>query len=163
MASVGNVRIGSRNIDIRAFTGTSSRSHRNTVLLSNPKGRHPIAVSERAISIARGQTITGFWGVVRGRDSDWLALFNHDTGAWAWFAPARNKLAGPPMHQLLIVVAAGAGIVGAMTGRGSVDSHGAATCIAFVTAALIVWRVHARRKALTSAVTAALRTVRMEA
>src|SRR5690348_15728768 len=105
MASVGNVRIGSRNIDIQAFTGTSSTSHHNRFLLSSAKGRHAIELSERAIHISRGQTITGFWGVVRGRDSDWLALFNHDTGTWAWFTPARNKLAGPPMHQLLIAAA----------------------------------------------------------
>ena len=74
MASVGNVRIGSRNIDIRASTRQ-----------------------------VEGQTVTGFWGVVRGMDSDWLALFNHDTGTWAWFRPARDKLAGvyviPPFKQ----------------------------------------------------------------
>ena len=127
MASVGNVRIGSRNIDIRASTRQ-----------------------------VEGQTVTGFWGVVRGMDSDWLALFNHDTGTWAWFRPARDKLAGPPLHQLLIVVA---GVFGA----GTLFGGSPAGIVLLGLSGLIFWRVRRRRKALMSAVTTALTAVRMEA
>ena len=130
MASVGNVCIGSRNIDIKAFT--------------------------RQVD---GQTVTGFWGVVRGMDSDWLALFNHDTGTWAWFPPARDRLAGPPLNQLLIIVAVFAGVVGA----GTLVAGSPAGILLLGLSGLIFWRVRRRRTALMSAVTTALTAVRMEA
>jgi hypothetical protein len=184
MASVGNVCIGSKNIDIQAFTGkvmdtaastyvntatnqngdrTTSTTHYNKFLLSNRSGQHSIEVSERVISISRGQQVTGFWGVVRGRDSDWLALFNHDTGKWAWFTPARNQLAGPPLNQLLIFVAVFAGVFGVMSVLGAFGSPGPATFFWLVFSALVFWQVQKRRKALTTAVATALITVRMEA
>jgi hypothetical protein len=180
MASVGNVRIGSKNIDIQAFTGevmdtahstyvntttnqngysTTSTSHYNKFMLSNTSGSHSIEVSERVISVSRGQKVTGFWGVVRGKDSDWLALFNHDTGKWAWFRPTRDKLAGPPMNQLLVVVAVFAGVFGVMALFGASP----AAIVLLPLSGLIFWRVQRRRKALMSAVTTALTTVRMEA
>jgi hypothetical protein len=180
MASVGNVRIGSKNIDIQAFTGevtdtahstyvntttnqngysTTSTSHYNKFLLSNGSGSHSIEVSERVIDISKGQKVTGFWGVVRGKDSDWLALFNHDTGKWAWFRPTRDRLAGPPMNQLLIIIAVFAGVFGVFSLFGS--PLGAIPLLAI--SGLIFWRVQKRRKALMSAVTGALQTVRMEA
>jgi hypothetical protein len=180
MTSVGSVRIGSKNIELRAFSGevmdtahttyvntttnqsgvtSSSTSHYNTFLLSNGSGQHSIEVSERVISISRGQKVTGFWGVVRGKESNWLALFNHDTGKWAWFTPTRNKLAGPPMNQLLIVVAVFAGVFGVMALFGASP----AALALLPLSGLIFWRVQRRRKALMSAVTTALTTVRMEA
>jgi hypothetical protein len=180
MASVGNVRIGTKNIDIQAFTGqvvdtahstyvntttnqngysSTSTSHYNKFLLANDNGQHSIEVSERVINIARGQKVTGFWGVVRGKDSDWLALFNHDTGKWAWFRPTRDKLAGPPLNQLLIIVAVFVGVFGVFALFGSP----VAAIIPLGISGLIFWRVQRRRKALMSAVTSALTTVRMEA
>jgi hypothetical protein len=180
MTAVGSVRIGSKSIDIQAFTGevtdtahstyvntttnqnghsTTSTSHYNKFLLSNGAGQHAIEVSERVISISRGQKVTGFWGVVRGKDSDWLALFNHDTGKWAWFRPTRDKLAGPPMNQLLIIVAVFAGVFGV----GALFSGSPASVFLIAISALIFWRVQRRRKALMHAVTTALTTVRMEA
>jgi hypothetical protein len=180
MASVGNVRIGSKNIDIQAFTGevmdtahstyvntttnqngysTTSTSHHNKFLIANGNGQHSIEVSERVISISRGQKVTGFWGVVRGKDSDWLALFNHDTGRWAWFRPTRDKLAGPPLNQLLIIVAVLAGVFGA----GTLFGGSPAAILLLAISGLIFWRVQKRRKALMNAVTTALTTVRMEA
>ena len=180
MATVGSVRIGSKNIDIQAFTGdvmdtahttyvntttnqggvtSTSTSHYNKFLLSNGSGQHAIEVSERVISISRGQKVTGFWGVVRGKDSDWLALFNHDTGKWAWFTPTRNKLAGPPMNQLLIVVAVFAGVFGVMALLGASP----AAIVLLPLSGLIFWRVQRRRKALMSAVTTALTAAQMEA
>jgi hypothetical protein len=179
MASVGNVRIGSKNIDIQAFTGevmdtahstyvntttnqngysSTSTSHYNKFMLSNGSGSHSIEVSERVISIARGQKVTGFWGVVRGKDSDWLALFNHDTGKWAWFRPTRDKLAGPPLNQLLVIVAIFTGVFGVFSIFGS-----PAGIVPVAISGLIFWRVQKRRKALMNAVTSALTTVRMEA
>lgn len=180
MASVGNVRIGSKNIDIQAFTGevmdtahstyvntttnqngysTTSTSHYNKFLLTNGNGQHSIEVSEKVISISRGQKVTGFWGVVRGKDSDWLALFNHDTGKWAWFRPTRDKLAGPPLNQLLIIVAVFAGVFGV----GTLFGGSPAAILLLGISGLIFWRVQKRRKALMHAVTTALTTVRMEA
>jgi hypothetical protein len=180
MASVGNVRIGSKNIDIQAFTGevmdtahstyvntttnqngvtSTSTQHYNKFLLSNGSGQHAIEVSERVISISKGQRVTGFWGVVRGKDSDWLALFNHDTGKWAWFRPTRDKLAGPPLNQLLIIIAVFVGVFGVFALFGSP----AAAIIPLAISGLIFWRVQKRRNALMSAVTSALTTVRMEA
>jgi hypothetical protein len=165
MGSVGNVRIGSRNIDIQAFTGevngysTTSTSHYNKFLLANGNGQHSIEVSEKVISISRGQKVTGFWGVVRGKDSDWLALFNHDTGKWAWFRPTRDKLAGPPLNQLLIIVAVFAGVFGV----GTLFGGSPAAIFLLGISGLIFWRVQKRRKTLMHAVTTALTTVRMEA
>jgi hypothetical protein len=180
MASVGNIRIGSKSIDIQAFTGevmdtahttyvntttnqgghsTTSTSHYNRFLLSDGSGSHQIEVSERVISISRGQKVTGFWGNVRGKDSDWLALFNHDTGKWAWFRPTRDKLAGPPLNQLLIVIAVFSGVFGVFSLFGS---PGAAIVLLGISG-LIFWRVQRRRKALMSAVTSALTLVRAEA
>ena len=180
MASVGNVRIGSKNIEIQAFTGevtdtahstyvntttnqngysSTSTSHYNKFLLSNGNGQHSIEVSERVINISRGQKVTGFWGVVRGKDSDWLALFNHDTGKWAWFRPTRDKLAGPPLNQVLIIVAVFAGVFGV----GTLFGGSPAAIILLGLSGLIFWRVQRRRKALMNAVTTALTTVRMEA
>ena len=165
MGPVGYVRIGSRSIDIQAFTGqvngstTSSTSHYHRFRVANCRVQHSIEVSERAISISKGQKVTGFWGVVRGHDSDWLALFNHDTGTWAWFRPARNKLAGPPMNQLLIAVAIVAGAIGVRALAG-----GAPTAFLLLgVSGLIFWRVQRRRRALMNAVTTALTAVRMEA
>jgi hypothetical protein len=184
MRSVGNVRIGSKSIDIQAFTGevmdtahttyvetvrnqngvsSTSTSHWNKFLLANGSGQHSIEVSERVIHVSSGQTVTGFWGVVRGKDSDWLALFNHDTGKWGWFMPTRNTLAGPPMNQLLIIVAVFAGVFSVMSLFGAFGSPGPATFIWLAIAALIFWRIQRRRKALMNAVTTALSTVRMEA
>jgi hypothetical protein len=180
MASVGSVRIGTRNIDIRAFTGevrdtahttyvntttnqngygNTTTSHYNKFVLANGTGRHAIEVSERVIGISRGQKVTGFWGVVRGKDSDWLALFNHDTGKWAWFRPTRDKLAGPPLNQLLIIVAVFTGVFGVFSLFGSP----VAALPLLAISGLIFWRVQKRRKALMGAVTTALTTVRMEA
>lgn len=180
MASVGNVRIGSKNIDIQAFTGevmdtahttyvqtvqnqngfsNTSTSHYNKFLLANGSAQHSIEVSERVIGISRGQRVTGFWGIVRGKESNWLALFNHDTGKWAWFTPTRNKLAGPPMNQLLIIVAVFAGVFGVMALFGASP----AAIVLLPLSGLIFWRVQRRRKALMSAVNSALTTVRMEA
>ena len=180
MASVGSVRIGTKSIDIQAFTGevmdtahstyvntttnqngysNTTTSHYNKFVLANGNGQHAIEVSERVISISRGQKVTGFWGVVRGKDSDWLALFNHDTGKWAWFRPTRDKLAGPPLNQLLIIVAVFAGVFGVFALFGS-----PVAAIPFLgISGLIFWRVQKRRKALMGAVTSALTTVRMEA
>ena len=182
MASVGSVRIGTKNIDIQAFTGevmdtahttyvetvrnqngisNTSTSHYNKFLLANDHGgQHSIEVSERVISISRGQKVTGFWGVVRGKDSDWLALFNHDTGKWAWFTPTRNKLAGPPMNQVLCIAAVFAGLFGAM---GLFGGSPGPAFVALAISALILWRVQRRRKVLMHAVSGALTTVRMEA
>jgi hypothetical protein len=180
MASVGSVRIGTKNIDIQAFTGevmdtahttyvntttnqngysNTTTSHYNKFVLANGNGQHAIEVSERVISISRGQKVTGFWGVVRGKDSDWLALFNHDTGKWAWFRPTRDKLAGPPLNQLLIIIAVFAGVFGVFSLFGS--PVGAIPLLAI--SGLILWRVQTRRKSLMGAVTSALTTVRMEA
>lgn len=180
MASVGSVRIGTKNIDIQAFTGevmdtapttyvntttnqngysSTSTSHYNKFVLANGSNQHAIEVSERVISISRGQKVTGFWGVVRGKDSDWLALFNHDTGKWAWFRPTRDKLAGPPLNQLLIIIAVFAGVFGVFSVFGS-----PVAAIPFLAiSGVIFWRVQKRRKALMGAVTTALTTVRMEA
>ena len=184
MASVGSVRIGSKNIEIQAFTGevmdtahttyvetvrnqngvsSTSTSHYNKFMLANGNGQHAIEVSERVISIARGQRVTGFWGVVRGKESDWLALFNHTTGKLAWFTPTRNKLAGPPMNQFLIIVAVFAGVFSVMSLFGAFGSPGPATFIWLAISALIFWRVQKRRKALMHAVNTALTAVRMEA
>ena len=184
MAPVGNVRIGTRNIDIQAFTGevmdtahttyvdtvrnqngisNTSTSHYNKFVLANGASQHSIEVSERVISIARGQKVTGFWGVVRGKESNWLAVFNHDTGKWGWFTPTRNQLAGPPMNQFLIIVAVFAGVFGVMSLFGAFGSPGPATFIWLVIAALIFWRVQRRRKTLMTAVSTALTAVRMEA
>jgi hypothetical protein len=180
MASVGSVRIGTRNIDIQAFTGevmdtahttyvntttnqngssNTTTSHYNKFVLANGHGQHAIEVSERVISISRGQKVTGFWGVVRGKDSDWLALFNHDTGKWAWFRPTRDTLAGPPLNQLLIIIAVFAGAFGVFSLFGSP----VAAIPLLAIAGVIFWRVQKRRKALMGAVTTALTTVRMEA
>ena len=180
MASVGSVRIGSKNIDIQAFTGevkdtahttyvetvrnqnglsSTSTSHYNKFLLANGASQHSIEVSERVISISRGQKVTGFWGVVRGKESNWLALFNHDTGKWAWFTPTRNKLAGPPMNQLLIVVAVFAGVFGVMALFGASP----AAIVLLPLSGLIFWRVQRRRKALMHAVTTALTAAQVEA
>jgi hypothetical protein len=180
MASVGSVRIGTRNIDIQAFTGevmdtahttyvntttnqngysNTTTSHYNKFVLANGNGQHAIEVSERVISISRGQKVTGFWGVVRGKDSDWLALFNHDTGKWAWFRPTRDTLAGPPLNQLLIIIAVFAGVFGVFSLFGSP----VAAIPLLAIAGVIFWRVQKRRKALMGAVTTALTTVRMEA
>ena len=158
MASVGNVRIGSRNIDIQAFTGEVT-SHADRLLLSNGDGHHPIEMSARAIGIASGQKVTGFWGVVRGTDSDWLALFNHDTGKWAWFTRTRNTLAGPPLNRLLVVGAVFAAVVGV----GALFGSPAPGVALIAVSALVVWRVRRRRKALMHAVGTALTAVQMEA
>ena len=180
MASVGSVRIGTKNIDIQAFTGevmdtahttyvntttnqngysNTTTSHYNKFVLANGNGQHAIEVSERVISVSRGQKVTGFWGVVRGKDSDWLALFNHDTGKWAWFRPTRDKLAGPALNQLLIIIAVFAGVFGVFSLFGS-----PVAAIPFLAmSGVIFWRVQTRRKALMGAVTTALTTVRMEA
>ena len=160
MASVGSVRIGTKHIDIQAFTGeVMDTSRDNKFVLANGRGQHAIEVSERVMSISRGQKVTGFWGVVRGRDSDWLALFNHDTGKWAWFRPTRDKLAGPPLNQLLIIIAVFAGVFGVFSLFGS-----PVAAISFLAmSGAIVWRVQQRRKTLMGAVTTALTTVRMEA
>lgn len=184
MASVGNVRIGAKNIDIQAFTGevmdtahttyvntttnqngqsNTTTSHYNKFLLSNGSGQHAIEVSERVIRISRGQKVTGFWGIVRGKDSDWLALFNHDTGKWAWFTPTRNKLAGPPMNQFLMIVAVFASVFSVFSLLGAFGSPGPGTFIWLVLSVFIFWFVQRRRKALMTAVNTALTTVRMEA
>jgi hypothetical protein len=140
-------------------SSNTTTSHYNKFVLANGHGQHAIEVSERVISISRGQKVTGFWGVVRGKDSDWLALFNHDTGKWAWFRPTRDTLAGPPLNQLLIIIAVFAGVFGVFSLFGSP----VAAIPLLAIAGVIFWRVQKRRKALMGAVTTALTTVRMEA
>jgi hypothetical protein len=163
VAPVGNVQIGSRNIDIRAFTGqVVSMSHDNKFRLSNGSAQHSIEVNERVIAVARGERVTGFWGVARGKDSDWLALFNHDTGKWAWFRPARDKLAGPPLHRPLLIAAVVAGVCGVFSVLEVFGSPAAGAPLLAISG-MIFWWVQRRRRALMSAVTTALTTVRMEA
>lgn len=124
MASVGNVRIGSKNIEIQAFTGEVMDTAHTTYV----------------------ETVR-----------------NHTTGKIGWFTPTRNKLAGPPMNQFLIIVAVFAGVFSVMSLIGAFGSLGPATFVWLVISALIFWRVQRRRKALMTAVSTALTAVRMEA
>ena len=128
MAAVGSVSIGSKKIDLHAFTGeviSSSRSsdtettrdedghvtkHRrwnyNKFVVRAPDGStRGTEVDTRQATVTEGEQVTLFWGVVGTKESDYLAVYKHASDKLGVVWETRNQLATPALLRSQIVLA----------------------------------------------------------
>lgn len=174
MKAVGSVSIGGKQIDIHAFTGevgdVSRRSETETTyergettkshtwnyikfLVQAPDGTTQQAeVDTRQATVAKGEQVTLFWGIVGKKQSDYLAVYNHSSDKLGVVWNTRNDLAGPAIlrSQIVLTVLVLVFLV-AFIGTSGLGS--------FVVLGLVValwFYVHRRRQTLIKAVEAAI-------
>src|SRR5262245_55260095 len=118
MAVVSHVTIGSKKIDLEAFTGAVVQSRvlehtthdtdqygrqwrRSTSYWSNFRVRNAdgkeqsVEVWQSIADVSDGQHVTLFWGVKNEKATNWLAVYNHATDVLGFVPGPLHKLAGP--------------------------------------------------------------------
>lgn len=181
MAAAGSVSIGSKKIDLQAFTGeviSSSRSsdtettrdedghvvkHRrwnyNKFVVRAPDGMtRGTEVDTRQATVTEGEQVTLFWGVVGNRESDYLAVYKHGSGELGVVWDTRNDLAGPAIlrSQIVLTVLVVVWLIAFIATSGVVS---------WVVLGLLValwYFVHSRRQKLIQAVKAAIPAIRAQ-
>jgi hypothetical protein len=61
-----------------------------------------LEVLRTVVTVTRGDQVTLFWGVANGKESNWLAVYNHATEHLGFIAATLNKLAGPPLWAVML-------------------------------------------------------------
>lgn len=172
----GSFKIGMKTIELRGFTGKvedrAASTHTETtvdydnrttrtstshwvefVLRDEDNATESMSAQQKDASVANGDTVTAFYGVVGGKNQSWLAFYNHKNGALGYAAKARNDLAGPFGYNMLIILAVIMGVFGVMNlfmGPGFPTFVMLALCVG-----ISVW-IYQRRKALKAQVDAAV-------
>jgi hypothetical protein len=129
MAKAGSVTVGSKHIDLEAFTGsvvesqmteytssqlqsrsdgstyrTYSTSYWNKFTVRNAEGKEwELEVLRTVATVTRGDQVTLFWGVVNGKESNWLSVYNHSTDHLGFVTQTLGKLAGPPLWLAMLI------------------------------------------------------------
>ncbi len=128
MAAVGGVSIGSKKIDLHAFTGEVVSSTRSSVkettrdedghvvkwrrwnynkfVVRAPDGSTRGAeVDTRQATVTEGEQVTLFWGVVGTKESDYLAVYKRSSDKLGVVWETRNQLATPAILRSQVVLA----------------------------------------------------------
>lgn len=132
MAKAGSVTVESKQIDLQASTGsvvdsqmteytssqlqsrsdgstyrTYSTTYWNKFRVSSAEGTQwDLEVLRTVATVTKGDQVTLFWGVVNGKESDWLAVYNHATTHLGFVPPTLAKLAGPPLWLAMVIICA---------------------------------------------------------
>ena len=61
-----------------------------------------LEVLRTVASVTKGDQVTLFWGIVGGKDSDWLSVYNHSTEHLGFVGQTTAKLAGPPLYTVML-------------------------------------------------------------
>lgn len=130
MSRFATVRSGLRTIDLHAFTGrvvdqqrstvtevtrhhnnamlgtTTHSSSWNKVFVQADNGDEKwLEVPDKGFAARAGQMASIIWGIRAGREKgDYLAVVNHETGAFQCIRKAVNDNAGPPFYNMLIIL-----------------------------------------------------------
>jgi hypothetical protein len=129
----GSVTVGTKHIDLEAFTGVVvesqmteytresiqrradgtgyytqySTSYWNKFRVRNAEGKEwELEVLRTVATVTRGDQVTLFWGMVNGKESDWLSVYNHSTEHLGFVTATLAKLAGPPLFAAMLVICA---------------------------------------------------------
>jgi hypothetical protein len=179
MAVVTSVTIGSKQIDLEAFTGSVvdsqmtsytrehtqnrpdggtsrqySTSYWNKFRVRSAEGKEwSLEVLRTVASVTKGDQVTLFWGVVDTKESDWLAVYNHSTDHLGFVPQTTAALAGPFLHQALLF---GCGVIQFFALFGMVQWSLSAWITFLVLCAPWAW-VFSRRASLKKAVRDAIR------
>jgi hypothetical protein len=181
MAAVGSVTIGSKKIDLHAFTGEviSSSTSSETETTLNEDGHQVKSrkwtynkfvlrgadgstqgteVDTRQATVTEGEQVTLFWGTVGTKASGYLAVYKHASNKLGVVWETRNQLATPALlrSQIVLTILALVFLVAfvATSGMGSVIVLG-------MMVGLWYW-LHRRRQTLIQAVEAAIPRVKAE-
>ncbi len=140
MSRIATLRSGLRTIDLHAFTGrvvdqqrssvtevtrhqgnamlgtTTYTSSWNKVFLQADNGEEKwLQVEDKGFAARAGQMASIIWGIRPGRkEGDYLAVVNHETGAFQCIRKAVNDNAGPPFYNMLLILLVIVGGVGLM-------------------------------------------------
>lgn len=178
MSKISTVTIGSRMIDLYAFTGevvdqASSSSTHTTVHSNNqvtsrtdhyaqlfvraPDGEErDLEVANMKIGVRRDHTVSLLWGIKKGRETGkYLAVYNHDTKSIHHIRKENNDVAGPPGYNMIIIVAA---FVGAFGLFGTLGGDMSAAMFLLLSAGAVYW-IYNRQRKLMAAVDAAARAI----
>ncbi|HEX2539653.1 MAG TPA: hypothetical protein VHM00_01070 [Caldimonas sp.] len=138
MSRFATLRSGLRTIDLHAFTGrvvdqqrssvtevtrhhanamlgtTTRTSSWNKVFLQADNGEEKwLEVPDQGFAARAGQMASIIWGIRAGKEKgDYLALINHETGAFQCIRKAVNDHAGPPFYNMLLILLVIVGCVG---------------------------------------------------
>jgi hypothetical protein len=52
--------------------------------------------------VTKGDQVTRVWGIVNGKESDWLSVYNHSTDHLGFVPQTTAKLAGPPLYPVML-------------------------------------------------------------
>jgi hypothetical protein len=128
MPVVTSVTVGSKKIDLEAFTGIVVESEMTTYTRESTQTRSDgshyrqystsywnkfrvqgaggkewsLEVLRTVASVTKGDQVTLFWGVVSGKESDWLSVYNHSTEHLGFVPQTTAKLAGPPLYTVML-------------------------------------------------------------
>ena len=128
MAAANSVTIGSTRVDLVTFTGDVISSelteYTSSQRVTRSDGRTgwqytttywtrfrvrgeggkewTLELLRKVVTVSVGQQVTLFWGVVGGKESDWLAVYNHATEHLGFVPATTNTLAGPYLYQVLL-------------------------------------------------------------
>jgi hypothetical protein len=132
MAHIGAITVGSREVNLYAFTGQVVDQHRSTIteVVDNRNNsamgstttttsynklfiraadgeERSLEIVDKGFSVRQGSTATLIWGIPAGKEKgDYLLVLNNDTGATHVIRKACNDLAGPKFYNMLLIVAA---------------------------------------------------------
>jgi hypothetical protein len=178
MSQISTVSIGSRMLDLYAFTGlvvdqntssetrttvhsnrqvTSQTVHYAQLFVRAPDGEErDLEVANMKIGVRRDHTVSLLWGIRKGRESGkYIAVYNHDTKSIHHIRKENNDLAGPPAYALILIVAVFTGVFGLF---GLFGGSLAAGVVVLLAAGAIYW-IHDRQRKLMAAVDAAARAI----
>ncbi len=178
MAPIGTINAGSNVIHLHALSGEVvdqqkssytevgrgnnnnqqhvTTTHYNKIFVRAPDGAEKaIEIVDSGFSARAGSKASIVWGIKAGKEEGpYLAIVNHDTGQVHTIRKPVNDFAGPPMYNMLLIVAAifcAMGFYSVTTGN-----LGSAIVRVGIGCGLIYW-IYARQKALLAKVkTAAL-------
>jgi hypothetical protein len=129
MASIGPVTVGSKVINLHAFSGEvveqqkssytevtndnnnyqrATTTHYNKLFIKNSNGEErSIEIVDAGFSARAGSKASMIWGIKQGKEEGpYVAVVNHDTGSVHTIRKPVNDLAGPPMYNMLLIIAA---------------------------------------------------------
>lgn len=179
--SYGNAKVGSKDVELRGFTGTVSGvskssytqttvNHQNRTsststtnytefrLNASDGSLQQLEVESKYARVNDGDIATAFWGNIGGKDRNYyLAVYNHKLGELGVIPSERNRLAGPMGHAFLIIVAVFAGVFGVM---GVLSGSIVGGLIGVGIAGGVWWIIKQRRDALLALVDAAVAQIK---
>ena len=178
MSRFATLRSGLRTIDLHAFTGrvvdqqrssvtevtrhhnnamlgtTTHTSSWNKVFLQADNGEEKwLEVQDKGFAARAGQMASIIWGIRQGREKgDYLAVVNHETGAFQCIRKAVNDNAGPPFYNMLLILLVIVGCVGLVDVFGG---HYGSALFFFAVGGGGIWWIWQRQKQLMAKIKAA--------